>query len=84
MIMQYLEGIVRVGMAHLDDGAQFLIEEGTQEIIGTQGVQVDLQSAAPGEGHLAEGDEETAIGAVVIGQDQPLPRQFADGGEEAL
>ena len=54
---------------------------------GGHRVDRDLHAEAAGEGHLAHGRPEAAIGAVMIGRHQPTRTQFAhrvDQGDQAI
>ena len=66
----------------LDDRTQFLVEEGGQGL-GGQGFEIDLQSAAPREGHLAKGGKESAVRAVVVGEHEIRVVERLDGVEES-
>ena len=42
------------------------------------------KASAAGERHLDQGDEQAAVGAVVVGEDLAVGRQLLDGREESL
>jgi hypothetical protein len=53
------------------------------ERVEGDGIEVDRHAAAAGEGHLADGREEPAVGAVVVGEHELLARELLDRAEEA-
>ena len=93
-----------VGLPHLQDRAQLLVEEHGEDAVGKvarqhvrlalvavhvellrverEVVEDDRHAGAAREGHLAEGREEAAVGAVVVGEDPPRRVQRLDGAEE--
>ncbi len=81
-LLEAQQHVVGILVADLDHRPQLLVEQHRQ-IVGGQTREVDVQAGAPGEGHLAEGDEQTTVGAVVIGQQQALGSQLLDSCEEA-
>ncbi len=68
---------------HLDDGTQLLVEQGRQQV-ATDTIQLQVEATVTGEGHLHQGDEQAAVGAVVIGDQLAIGHQRLDGVEEAL
>ncbi len=68
---------------HLDDGAQLLVEQGRQQL-AADAIQLQVETAVTGEGHLHQGDKQAAVGAVVVGDEFAIAHQRLDGVEEAL
>src|SRR5690606_35226834 len=73
-------------LAHLDDRAQFFVEQGGGQIGGAVGqyVQVDVHTAVTSKGHFRDGGQQAAVGTVVVGQQQVVLVQALDHGEEGL
>jgi hypothetical protein len=53
---------------HLDDRAEFLGEQRRDRIVAEL-VELDVDAGVAGEGHFAQGREQAAVGAVVIGEE---------------
>ncbi len=68
---------------NLDDGTQLLVEQGRQQV-ATHAIELDVEAAVTGKRHLGQGDEEAAVGAVVVGNQLAIRHQRLDGVEEAL
>ena len=73
----------RWSLGHLQHGAQLLVEQRAQGGFGPA-VELDLQAAVAGEGHLQQRDDDATVGAVVVGQQQALGIGFLHQGEQAL
>ncbi|GJC81968.1 hypothetical protein ColLi_04805 [Colletotrichum liriopes] len=70
------EAALEVGLvllADLEDGAELLVEEGLEDVVGGAGlgdaVEHEVDAAAAGEHHLGNGGHETTVGDVVVGED---------------
>ena len=68
---------------HLDHRAQLLAEQ-QRQVVARERVEVDVEARAAGEGHLEQRDEQAAVGAVVVGEQQAARAELLDGREEAL
>ena len=68
--------------ANLEDGAEFFAEQSAGKALGGQ-VEIQVQSAARCKCHLAHGGQETAVGAVVIGQQETVAAHSLHGPEKA-
>ena len=75
--------IVGVHMAHLDHRAQFLVEQDRRRILA-QIVEGNRHAHMTGECHLAQGDQQAAVGAVVIGVYHTVVVEGLDDVEEFL
>ncbi len=72
--------VVEIGFAHLDHGAEFLVEESPERIVEMRNLKIDAGVA--GKGHFGDGGEEAAVGAVVVGEKFLLVTQLLDGVPE--
>ena len=78
------DDLVGVLRADLEDGAEFFAEKTAKRSVQGAGFEFDLQAGAAGEGHFEEGDEEAAVGAVVVGEEPAVAVELLDGGEEGF
>jgi hypothetical protein len=72
-----------VGFGHLQHAHQFLVEQRAQRRFGPA-VQMNFQAAVTGKGHLQQGDDDAAVGAIVIGQQQAAGVRFLHQIEHRL
>src|SRR5690606_4440910 len=77
-----------IGAADLDDGAKFLGEElgedggtGVSDP-GYNGRQGQIDTDMPGESHFDDGGKQTAVRAVVVGEEFLLAAELLDGVPE--
>ena len=74
---------LQIAGTDLHHGPQLFGEQGGDGILAEAG-EIDVQPAVAGEGHFAQGHQQPAVGAVVIGQQQAVAVEFLDEGEEGL
>ncbi len=68
--------VVEVFAANLDDRAELLIEERREDFVPIG--QFEIDAGVAGEGHLDRGGQQTAVGAIVVGEEFFLPAQQLD------
>src|SRR5690606_30465767 len=70
----------------LNHGAQLLAEQYGRQLGGRVGqrIQVQLQAAVAGKGHLQQGGDQATVGAVVVGKQLAVGVEPLDHGEEGL
>ena len=68
--------VVEVVGADLDDGAELLGEERREDFVALRDFEV--HAGVAGEGHLDDGGEEAAVGAVVVGEEFFLTTEELD------
>ena len=76
----FLHG-VEVALLHLQDRAQFFVEQRRQRL-RAQRRHVGMDARSTAQRHLHEGHENTAVGPVMIRQEQSFRHQILDGYEE--
>ncbi len=82
-LTQPAQHLVHVAVAHLDHRARLLAEQAGDGVVA-EVVEQHVEAAAAGEGHLAQGGEQAAVGAVVVGQDHAPGVELLDHPEEGL
>ncbi len=71
----------QVRAAHLHHDAEFLVEQRPQRVVAGA-IEVDIQPAVAGKGHLAQRCQQAAVGAVVVGQQQAACGRLAHEAEQ--
>ena len=72
----------QIGLAHLDDDAEFLGKQRRERIVSQIG-EVAVDAAAPGKGHFAQRHRKPAVGAIVVGEQQILGEHLLHTDEAA-
>lgn len=80
-LAQRRQHLLGVAVTHLQYRAQLFAEQGRRVVLADV-VERDSETDPAGEGHFAEGNEQAAVGAVVIGEDKVLLIECLDGVEE--
>jgi hypothetical protein len=74
--------LVEILGAHLEDGAEFLVEEGGERVVAGGDFEVDAHM--PGKGHLDHRGQQAAVGAVVVGEEFLFAAELLDDVPEIL
>jgi hypothetical protein len=75
-VAEHLEHLALVARFHLQDCPEFLGKQrGDGRLVARHPRQVDLDPAAAGEGHFAQGHEQATVGPVVVREHQRRPAQ---------
>jgi len=78
------EDFFGVAVVHLDHRPQFFGEQGGDGVVLGEGGEVDVQTQVAGEGHLRQGGQEPAVGAVVVGAHEAAAVEVLNRLEEGL
>ena len=70
-------------VADLDYGSELLVEE-DREVVYAELINCDIYAAVAGKGHFREGDKESAVRTVVVGDNLAARKQELHRVEEAL
>ncbi len=79
--MRQFHHMLHIAVAHLHHRAELFVEQRAQRV-AVRLVEIDRQADVAGERHLAQRDEQAAVGTVVIGEQLALVIQPLDQPEE--
>src|SRR5690606_18696368 len=83
MALQHSLNFEKGGTRNLNDVAEFFVEQSLEHPL-PQGIEGNTETASPGESHFDQRREQTAVGTVVVREQQPLLVQLLHGIERSL